>query len=161
MAEGLGELSVAELVSRATQQVSTLMRDELALAKAELVEKGKRAGQGAGLFAAAGAVAFFGIGGLVATAIAALSLVWPVWLAALVVSVLLFVVAGLAVLIGRSRLKAATPLMPEESVQGLTADVETVRTALKDGRRHEATLSNGRRPEAALGNGRRDEPAIR
>lgn len=161
MAEGLGELSVAELVSRATQQVSTLVRDELALAKAELVEKGKRAGQGAGLFAMAGAVAFFGVGGLVAAAIAALSLVWPVWLAALVVSVALFVVAGLAVLIGRSRLKAATPLMPAESVQGLTTDMETVRMALKDGRRHETALKDGRRHETALKDGRRHEPAIR
>jgi uncharacterized membrane protein YqjE len=140
MAEGLGDLSVAELVSRATQQVSTLVRDELALAKAELMEKGRRAGQGVALFAVAGAVAFFGLGALIATAIAALSVVWPVWLAALTVTVLLFVVAGLAVLIGRSRLKAATPLMPVESVQGVTADVETVKTALKDGRRHDAAI---------------------
>src|SRR4051794_39633650 len=103
MPEELGDLSVAELVSRATQQVSTLVRDELALAKAELTEKGRRAGQGAALFAAAGAVGFLGLGALVTTAIAALSVVWPVWLAALTVTVLLFVVAGVAVLIGRSR----------------------------------------------------------
>ena len=51
MTQGLGDLSVAELVSRATQQISTLVRDEFALAKAELMEKGKRAGQGVGLFA--------------------------------------------------------------------------------------------------------------
>jgi hypothetical protein len=140
MTQNLGDLSVAELVSRATQQMSTLVRDELALAKAELMEKGRRAGQGVGLFAVAGAVAFLGAGGLVATAIAALSLVWPVWLAALTVSVLLFVVAGVAVLIGRSRLRAATPLLPVESVQGVNADVETLRAALKDGRRHDAAI---------------------
>jgi len=140
MPEELGDLSVAELVSRATQQVSTLVRDELALAKAELTEKGRRAGQGAALFAAAGAVGFLGLGALVTTAIAALSVVWPVWLAALTVTVLLFVVAGVAVLIGRSRLRAATPLMPVESVHGVTADVETVKTALKDGRHHDAAI---------------------
>jgi hypothetical protein len=146
MAEELAGLSVAELVSRATQQVSTLVRDELALARAELVAKGKRAGQGAGLFGVAGAVAFFGVGGLVTAAIAALSLVWPVWLAALVVSALLFVVAGVSVLIGRSRLRKATPLMPAESVHGLTADVEMVRAAIKDGRRHDIMhINNGRR----------------
>src|SRR5258705_12597363 len=109
MTGGLGGLSVAELGSRATQQISTLVRDELALAKAELVAKGKRAGQGVGLFAVAGAVAFFGLGGLVATAIAALRLVWPVWLAARTVTVVLFLVAGLAVLVGRLRVKAANP----------------------------------------------------
>lgn len=140
MTQGLGDLSVAELVSRATQQISTLVRDEFALAKTELMEKGRRAGQGVGLFAVAGAVAFFGVGGLVTTAIAALSLVWPVWLAALTVTVVLFLVAAVAVLIGRSRLKAATPLMPVESVQGVNADVEALRTALKDGRRHDASI---------------------
>ena len=141
--EELDGLSVAELVSRATQQVSTLVRDELTLARTELMEKGRRAGQGFGLFAVAGAVAFFGLGALVTTAIAALSVVWPVWLAALVVTVVLFAVAGAAVLIGRSRLRSAAPFKPVETQQGLTADVETVRAAVHEG------LQDGRRRDRA------------
>jgi hypothetical protein len=135
--DGLSNLSVPELVSRASQQVSTLVRDELALARVEMVTKAKRAGQGIGLFVVAGTVAFFGLAALITTAIAALSLAWPVWLAALTVAVSLFLLGAVAVLVGRARLKAATPLTPVESTQGLTADVATVRDALKDGRRHE------------------------
>ena len=63
--------STAELVQRATEQVSRLVRDELALAKAELTQKGKHAGIGIGLFGGAGGLAFFGISVLIATAIIA------------------------------------------------------------------------------------------
>jgi uncharacterized membrane protein YqjE len=126
------ELSTTELVRRAYGQVTTLVRDEIALARAELMEKSKKVGVGAGLFGAAGALAFFAIGCLIATAILALSLVWPAWLAALSVGVLLLVIAGVAVLVGRRQLNAATPPYPTEAAQGLTADLDAVKAAVQD-----------------------------
>jgi uncharacterized membrane protein YqjE len=126
------ELSTPELVRRAYAQVSTLVRDEVALAKAELAVKAKRAGAGAGLFGAAGMLAFFGVGALVTTAILALSLVWPAWLAALTVAVVLFAIAGVAVLIGRGRINAASPVYPTEAAQGISADLEAVKTAVQE-----------------------------
>jgi hypothetical protein len=67
----------AELVHRLSEQVSTLVRDELALARIEMVEKGKRAGKGAGLLGGAGVLALYGVGALLVTAGAALSLAMP------------------------------------------------------------------------------------
>src|SRR3954465_13655256 len=89
----------AQLVSQLSEQVSTLVRDELTLARLEMVERGKRAGTGAGLLGGAGVVALYGLGALFVTIGAALALVMPAWLAALVVTVLLFAMAGVAALI--------------------------------------------------------------
>ncbi len=76
------EPSTAELVQRAAEQMSRLVRDELALARAELTEKGKHAGIGLGLLAGGAALAFFGLGALLTAAILALALVLPAWGAA-------------------------------------------------------------------------------
>ena len=134
MAEGLGELSIAELVSRATQQVSTLVRDELALAKAELVEKGKRAGIGGGLMGTAVVLALYGLALAVTLAVIALALVWPLWLAVLVVMLILFLLAVGAALAGRRQLSRAAPPIPTEAMAGVAEDIETVTTAVREGR---------------------------
>lgn len=126
--------STADLVTKASQQISTLVRDELALAKAELSEKGKRVGVGGGLLGGAGVFSLYGLGLLIALAVVALDLVWPLWLAVLVVMVVVFVIAGIAALIGRNQLKRAAPPMPAEAAAGLAADVETVKSAVKEGR---------------------------
>ncbi|MBQ1047904.1 phage holin family protein [Verrucosispora sp. WMMD703] len=126
------EPSTAELVQRATEQVSRLVRDELALARAELTEKGKQAGIGAGLFAGGGALAFFGLGALVTAAILLLALVLPAWAAALIVAVALFLVAGVLALIGKRRVSRAVPPVPEATVRSLRADVDVVSAAVKD-----------------------------
>jgi uncharacterized membrane protein YqjE len=120
------DASTGELVSRLSTQLSELVRGELALARAELAEKGKRAGLGAGLGGAAGVVALYGGGALVAAAVAALALVVPVWLAALIVGVVLLVLAGVLGLLGRNQLRRATPPVPEEAIAGVKRDVETV-----------------------------------
>src|SRR5439155_9774684 len=93
--------STAELVKQASEQISRLIRDELKLAQAELAEKGKRAGIGAGLFGGAGVIALYGVGALIATLIILLDLALPLWAAALIVTVVLFVAAGVLALIGR------------------------------------------------------------
>jgi len=130
----LADAPTGELVNRAAAQISTLVRDELALAKTELVAKGKRAGIGGGLFGGAGGLAFYGLGLLLALAVVALDLVWPLWLAVLVVAVVVFAAAAVAALLGRAQLRKATPPMPTEAVEGVSSDVQTVKNAVQEGR---------------------------
>lgn len=129
------EPSTAELVQRAAEQVSRLVRDELALARAELTQKGKHAGIGIGLFGGGGVMALYGSGALVAAVILLLALVMPGWLAALIVAVALFVLAGILALIGKQQVSRAVPPVPEATVRSVRADVDTVAAAVKDGRR--------------------------
>ncbi|MEH0973289.1 phage holin family protein [Micromonospora sp. CPCC 205546] len=126
------EPSTAELVQRATEQVSRLVRDELALARAELTQKGKHAGIGIGLFGGGGALALYGLGALVATAILLLDLVLPAWAAALIVAVVLFAIAGILALVGKKQVSQAVPPVPEATVRSVRADVDTVTAAVKD-----------------------------
>ena len=119
--------SAGELVSRLSQQLTTLVRDEMRLAQAELTQKGKMAGIGAGLFGGAGVVALYGVGALVAAAIIALSLAVTAWLAAVIVAVVLFIVAGVLALVGKKEVSAATPPLPQEAIAGLKTDVATVK----------------------------------
>jgi uncharacterized membrane protein YqjE len=124
---GSDEASLGTLVRDLTQQMSTLVRDEMRLAQAEMAEKGKKAGLGIGMFGGAGVVALYGVGALVATAIMALALAMPGWLAALIVAVVLFAVAGVLALVGKSNVSKATPPKPEEAMAGLQQDVATVK----------------------------------
>jgi uncharacterized membrane protein YqjE len=126
------EPSTAELVQRATEQVSRLVRDELALARAELTQKGKHAGIGIGLFGGGGALALYGLGALVATAILLLDLVLPAWAAALIVGVALFLLAGILALVGKKQVSQAVPPVPQAAVRSVRADVDTVTAAVKD-----------------------------
>ncbi|MGI5244426.1 phage holin family protein [Dactylosporangium sp. CA-139066] len=129
----VGERSTAELVRLAAEQVSTLVRDELKLAQLELAQKGKRAGVGMGMFGGAGVVALYGGGALMAAVIAALAVVMPVWLAALIVGVVLFAIAGVLALLGRGQVRKAGSPLPEESVASVRADIDTVTTSAKHG----------------------------
>lgn len=117
-----GDASTGELVAQLTQDLSTLVRDEVELAKRDLATAGKRAGVGAGLFGAAGVVAVFGLGTLVATAVLGLATAMDAWLAALIVAVALFVIAGVAALVGRTSVRKA-PEPPRERVESVRADV--------------------------------------
>ena len=122
------------LVSQAAAQISKLVRDELALAKLELAEKGKRAGLGGGLFGGAAVLALYGLGLLLALAVVLLDLARPLWLAILVVMIVVFAAAGIAAVLGRGKLKSATPLKPSATIASVGDDVETVKTAIRDGR---------------------------
>ncbi|GCB50390.1 phage holin family protein [Streptomyces sp. NL15-2K] len=119
--------SVGELVGQASEQLSRLVRQEVALAKEELAEKGRRAGRGGGLLGAAGAVGYAGLLALAATAAAALSLALPVWAAALIVTAVLFALAGLLAATGRAQLRRAAPPTPEETLGSVRADVEEIK----------------------------------
>ncbi|MGI5132049.1 phage holin family protein [Pseudonocardia sp. CA-107938] len=127
----LSGASISELVSRLTTQLSELMRGELELAKAELAEKGKQAGAGAGMAGAGAVLGWFGVGALVTAAIAGLAVVLPVWLSALIVAAVLLIVAGVLALVARSRIAQAAPPTPEQAIAGLQRDVETVKEAAR------------------------------
>jgi membrane protein len=126
-----------ELVKDLSQQVSTLVRQELELAKVELTAKGKQAGIGAGMFGGAGLFALYGVGALVACAILALSTAIAGWLAALIVAVVLFAVAGVLALLGKSRARRATPVMPELTVETVKEDVRYTKEHVAEARQHD------------------------
>jgi hypothetical protein len=119
--------STGELVSQLSQEVSQLVRDELRLAQVEVSGKAKKAGVGVGMFGAAGILALYGVGVLIATAILALALAMDAWLAALIVGVVLLAVAGVAALLGKKRVAEAGPPVPQLAVENVKEDVDAVR----------------------------------
>jgi hypothetical protein len=117
---------VAALLSDLAGETSTLVRQEIALFKAELNEKLAQIGLGAGAIAAGGVIAFSGWLALVAAAILGLSLVLAPWLSALIIGVVVIAVgAGLA-LFGKSRLKADA-LVPRRTLNSLREDEAWIR----------------------------------
>ena len=121
------EPSTGELVKRLSEQVSTLVRNELKLAQLEMTRKGKQAGIGAGMLGGSGLIALYGVGCLLACAILGLSRVLEPWLAALIVGAALLLVSGVAALLGRARLKKAAPLVPAQATDSVKADVNEIR----------------------------------
>jgi uncharacterized membrane protein YqjE len=125
---------VGELVKALSEQTSTLVRQEVELAKAELAEKGKRAGLGAGMFGGAGLFGFFAFAGLTTTLILALSTALAAWLAALIVTLVYAAIAGVLALQGKSKVKQAGPPVPEQAVDSTKEDVAWVKTRAKSAR---------------------------
>lgn len=121
------DLPVGDLVKQLSEQTATLVRKEMQLAQVELQEKGKRAGMGAGLFGGAGVFALYGGGALVAAAVLALATAVASWLAALIVAVLLFAVAGGAALVGKKQVEQAVPPAPEQAIQSGKRTVDEVK----------------------------------
>lgn len=122
------DASIGELMSQLSAQTSRLIRDEMRLAQKEFQESAKHAGIGAGLFSVAGLLAFFGAATVIAAAVAALSLVLEVWAAALIVAAVLFVIAGVAALVGRKQAREATPAAPK-TVETVKADIQELKDA--------------------------------
>ncbi|TDE22123.1 phage holin family protein [Actinomadura sp. 6K520] len=110
------EAGTGELIRQATRQVSDLLRAELRLAVAELKDKGRHAGTGAGMFGGAALVALYGVGALIAAAIAAIAVALPVWASALIVGAVLLLVAGILAMLGRSQTRRAAPAKPEQAM---------------------------------------------
>jgi uncharacterized membrane protein YqjE len=121
------EASTGQLVKQLSEQVSLLVRDELKLASIEMTGKAKTAARGAGLFGGSGVVALYGTGCLLAAGIIALAGVVRPWLAALIVGVALFAVAGICALAGRGALKKATPPVPSHAAENVKADVAQIK----------------------------------
>jgi len=131
MAESRTE-STADLVRQAAEQISTLIRDELTLAKAEMREKAGRAGRVSGLFGGDGIVSLYGVLGVLTALVLLLAKAMPAWAAALLVGIVLLIVAGVLALAGRSQVQRATPPVPEKALRGVRADIDTVTTAVEE-----------------------------
>jgi uncharacterized membrane protein YqjE len=125
---------VGDLVKQLSEQTSTLVRKEVELAKAELAEKGKKAGIGAGMFGGAGLFGFFAFAGLTATFILALATAVAPWLAALIVTAVYGAIAGVLALQGRNKVQEAGPPIPEQAVDSTKEDVAWVKTRAKSAR---------------------------
>jgi hypothetical protein len=132
--EEVDDQSLAELTRRLTEQTSALAQKEVELAKAELALKGKQIGIGAGAFGAAGLVALYAVGALVATAILALAIVLDAWLAALIVGVGLAAIAGVLALTGKKKVEEGTPPAPEQAIESTKTDVQYTKQRAKEGR---------------------------
>jgi Putative Actinobacterial Holin-X, holin superfamily III len=126
--------STTELVRALSDQSSRLAQMEVELAKAELTEKGKKIGAGAGAFGAAGVVALYMGGALVATAILALSEAMDAWLAALIVTAVLGAIAAVLALTGKKSVDAGSPPVPERAIDTTKEDIETAKQRAKEGR---------------------------
>ncbi|MFF5650809.1 phage holin family protein [Streptomyces collinus] len=118
---------VGDLVQRASQQLTELVRGEMRLAQAEMKEKGKRYGKGGGLFGGAGLAGFLTAQALVATAIAALAVPLPVWAAALIVTAVLGVITAVLALTGKKEVSQAAPPTPEQTIDSVKADVAEIK----------------------------------
>ncbi|WP_238424620.1 phage holin family protein [Micromonospora parastrephiae] len=123
------ETPVAELVQRATDQITRLVRDELTMARAEMTAKGKRAGVGAGLLGGGAMLGLFAGGTAVATIVLALAAIMPDAVAALIVTVILAIAAAIAARRGKKQVSEAMPATPTATRDSVRADAETIRGA--------------------------------
>ncbi len=133
--QALRDRSTGELVKQLSEQASTLVRQELDLAKAELAQKGKQAGIGAGMFGTAGLFAVVGFAALTAALILLLDNAVADWVAALIVAALYLTVAAAAALMGRDRVREAAPLEPEQTIETLKEDVQWAKSQARSGGR--------------------------
>jgi Flp pilus assembly protein TadB len=122
------DASIGELMGQLSAQTSRLVRDEMRLAQKELQQSAKHAGVGAGLISAAGLLAVIGLMTLIAAAVAALALVLPVWAAAVIVAVVLFIGAGIAALFSRKQAEEIAPPVAE-SAESVKADIKELKEA--------------------------------
>ncbi len=124
------ERSIPELLRDLSEETATLVRQEMALARAEIAEKAQPAAASAGSF---GGAALFGLGAFgAATAflIAALSLALEVWAAALIVAIVYGIVAYVLAEMGRKKLKDVAPSLPQ-TTQTVKEDIAWAKTQLK------------------------------
>ena len=131
----LRDRSIGDLFGKLSAETSTLIRQEMELARAELTEKGKQAGKGAGLFGGAATVALLGAGALTAGLVMLLGLLIPDWLAAIVVGLVFVGIAALLGLKARDEVQAATPPVPEQTVETVKEDVQWAKTRAQSAKR--------------------------
>jgi hypothetical protein len=125
---------IGELMRELSQQTSTLVRQEMELARLELTQKGKRAGIGAGMFGAAGGLGFYALGALTACFVLALATVMTGWLAALIVAVVYGAIAGGLALTGKNKVQQAVPPVPEQATTSVKEDVQWTTSRAKQAR---------------------------
>jgi len=124
----LRERPIGELLKQLSEETTTLVKQELELAKAEMAQKGKQAGTGAGLLGGAGVTGLLALIALTLTLIYLLGTAMEDWIAALIVTVLWAAVAGALALRGKKELQEAGPPVPEQTVETVKEDVEWAKT---------------------------------
>lgn len=133
--EELREQSIGDLLKHLSEQTATLVRQELELAKAEMQQKGKRAGVGIGLIGGGGVLALAAVGALTAMLILLLGEWMDAWIAALIVTVVYAAGAALLALRGKEKVSEATPPIPEETIDTVKEDAQWAKTQMQSGRR--------------------------
>jgi uncharacterized membrane protein YqjE len=131
----LRERPIGELLKQLSEETTTLVRQELDLAKAEVAEKGQKAGKGAGMFGGAGVVGFLALAALTAALIMAIDKATANWVAALIVAVVYAAIAGILALQGRNKVREAVPPVPEQAVDSVKEDVQWAKTRTQSARR--------------------------
>ena len=131
----LRERPVGELLRELSDQTTTLVRQEIDLAKAELAEKGKSAGTGAGMFGGAGLIGILALASLTACFIGALDTAMPFWAAALIVAAVYGAIAGVLALSGKKKVQEATPPAPEQTIESVKEDVQWAKTQARSAKR--------------------------
>ncbi len=127
--------STAELVKDLSREVSELVRQEIALARAEMMEKGRKAGRGAGMLSGAAVFALAAVGGSMATLILLLDLAMPAWLAALIVTAVYAAAAALLGMRGKTEISEVGPPTPERTVESVKEDVQWAKTRVTSSNR--------------------------
>jgi MFS family permease len=117
------ERPIGELVKDLSAQTSTLVRQEIELARAELQQKGKLAGKGAGMLGGAAIAAVLALGALTAGLVALLDTAMATWVAALIVMALWAIVALVLAKAGQKSLQKATPPVPQ-TVETVKEDIQ-------------------------------------
>ena len=132
--DDLRDRPTSELLRQLSDQTTSLVRQEIELAKLEFREKGKKAGLGAGMFGGAGLFGLFAFGALTACIVLALATFLPAWVGALIVAVVYGAVAGVLALRGKAEVQQATPPVPEQAVDSTKEDVQWVKTRAQSAR---------------------------
>jgi len=120
----LHDQPIAQLLKQLAHETSTLVRQELELAKAEMREKGRKAGPGLGMIGGAGLVALLAAGSLTAFLILSLDGVMPNWAAAAIVTAVYAAVAAVLYLRGKERVDDIGSPAPRQTIETLKEDVE-------------------------------------
>jgi uncharacterized membrane protein YqjE len=122
--EDLHDSSLGDVAKQLAQDVATLARQEIALAKAELAEKGKQIGFGGALVGGAAVAGWMALIAITACLILLLAITMPAWAAALIVAAIWGAVAGVLALTGRDRIKQGSPPVPEQTIEHVKEDVQ-------------------------------------
>lgn len=122
------ERTLGQLVADATQDISTIVRSEIALAKAEVTAEAKIAGRGAGLLAGAAFVGLLGLVFLFHTLANVLAVWLPLWAGYLITTVVLFVLTAILGLVGKNSMSKVKP-RPERTIKNAQETIEAIKSA--------------------------------
>ncbi len=132
----LRDQGIADLLKRLSEETTTLVKQELDLAKAETTQKAKAAGIGAGLLGGAGIIGLLTAMAFTAFLILLLTEIGiDAWLSALIVTLIYGAVAAFLAFRGKNELQEATPPMPEQTIETLKEDAEWAKTRTRSGAR--------------------------